>query len=309
MTRTLTPLQAQEILDVRANPVPTLRPTSPGAEEVLHTPIMLLDHGMLRFVDYMGTDASIPQAARVSYGKGTKAVTDDTALIRYLMRHHHSTPFEMVTAKFHVVCPIFVARQWLRHRSGSFNEYSARYSILEREFYVPEPGMLAAQSVTNKQGRGQVLEGEDAARVLDILKGDATRAYDHYEWMADPDEGAGLARELARINLPVSVYTQFYWSVNLWNLMHFTKLRADGHAQYEIRVYAQAILDRILTPWVPAATQAFLDYRVGATSLSRQATALVQAALKGDSLEGLERPSKREMDELLAQFPGLARFL
>jgi thymidylate synthase (FAD) len=308
MARTLTTAQMQEIADARNSPVATLRPTSPGAEAVIHTPLMLLDHGMLRLVDYMGTDASIPQAARVSYGKGTKAVTDDTALIRYLMRHLHSTPFEMVTAKFHVVCPIFVARQWLRHRSGSFNEYSARYSILEREFYVPEPQHLAAQSLTNKQGRGAVLEGEDAKRVLEILKRDANQAYDDYEWMAD-EEGAGLARELARINLPVSVYTQFYWSVNLWNLLHFTKLRADGHAQYEIRVYAQAILDRILTPWVPNATQAFLDYRMGATALSRQATALVDAALKGESLAGLERPGKRELDELLAQFPGLARFL
>ena len=308
MSRILTQDQQDAIADARASTALTSRPTSPGMEEVLHKPIFLLDHGMLRAVDYMGTDASIPQAARTSYGKGTRAVSDDRGLTRYLMRHLHSTPFEMASVKLHVICPLFVARQWMRHRSGSFNEYSARYSILEREFYLPEPEHLAVQALDNKQGRAEVLGAEESAQVLDILRSDAARNYDHYTDMIDP-EGTALARELARINLPVSVYTQFYWSVNLWNLFHFTKLRADPHAQYEIRVYADAILDQILTPWVPVATEAFRDYRLGATTLSRQSIALIQAALAGQDLADIEKPAKRELGELLAVFPALAQHL
>lgn len=308
MARILTPEQTQEIAEARNASALTLRPTSPGAESIIHSPIQLLDHGMLRLVDYMGTDASIPQAARTSYGKGTRVMSDDTALVRYLMRHFHSTPFEMAQAKFHVICPIFVARQWFRHRTGTFNEYSARYSILEREFYIPEPEHLAVQSKDNKQGRGAILGPEDSARVLGMLRDDAARCYDTYTDLINPEETA-LARELARINLPVSVYTQFYWTVNLWNLFHFVKLRADPHAQYEIRVYADAIMDQILDPWVPIATQAFRDYRLGALTLSRQSVALIQAALEGRTLDGLEKPGKRELAELTAQFPGLTPLL
>lgn len=290
MARTLTLEQTADIADARSAFSQTLRPTSPGAEQVLHSPITLLDHGMIRLVDYMGNDTSIPQAARTSYGKGTKAMSDDKGLVRYLMRHLHSTPFEMAQAKFHVICPIFVARQWFRHRTGTFNEYSARYSIMEREFYIPAPEHLAVQSSDNKQGRGAVLGADDSSRVLNMLRDDAARCYDTYTDLINPEETA-LARELARINLPVSVYTQFYWTVNLWNLFHFVKLRADPHAQYEIRVYADAIMDQILDPWVPIATQAFRDYRLGAVTLSRQSVDLIQAALNGESLEGLENPA------------------
>lgn len=168
-----------------------------------------LDHGLIRVIDYMGDDAATCQAARVSYGRGTKAISDDKGLIRYLMRHWHPTPFEMCEVKFHVKLPVFVARQWIRHRTANVNEYSARYSILDREFYIPAPGALAAQSVVNNQGRGEVLQGDEAQRVLDILRDDAMRAYDHYEDMLSQDGQRGLARELARMNLPMNIYTQW----------------------------------------------------------------------------------------------------
>ena len=208
----------------------------------------------------MGDDAAIVQAARVSYGRGTRRVSEDAGLIRYLMRHRHSTPFEMCEIKYHVKLPIFVARQWIRHRTANVNEYSARYSILDREFYLPAPEHLAAQSASNRQGRGEVLGGDDAARVLDLLRDDATRTYDHYvEMLNEDEEGAprdperpGLARELARMNLTLNTYTQWYWKIDLHNLLHFLSLRADAHAQYEIRVYAQAML-KTVKAWVPVA--------------------------------------------------------
>ncbi|MBD3803592.1 MAG: FAD-dependent thymidylate synthase, partial [Thioclava sp.] len=234
----LTPEQKAEIEAQRAETQMTARAVSPGMEKRLYTAHEVLDHGLVRVIDYMGDDAAICQAARVSYGRGTKAVSNDTGLIRYLMRHWHSTPFEMCEVKFHVKLPVFVARQWIRHRTANVNEYSARYSILDREFYIPAPDQLAAQSTVNNQGRGAVLEGAEAARVLDILREDAMRAYDHYEDMLTPDEDAGkqgLARELARMNLPANVYTQWYWKIDLHNLFHFLRLRADHHAQYEIR--------------------------------------------------------------------------
>ena len=242
----LTPDQLAEIDALRANPQPTLRATAPGMEAHLYKAHEVLDHGFIRVVDYMGNDEAICQAARVSYGKGTKSVQNDEGLIRYLMRHWHSTPFEMCEIKLHVKLPVFVARQWIRHRTANVNEYSARYSILDREFYIPEASHLAAQSVINNQGRGEALTGDEAARVLEILKGDAARTYDHYAEMigetdADGNQKQGLARELARMNLPANIYTQWYWKVDLHNLFHFLRLRADSHAQYEIRVYADAI--------------------------------------------------------------------
>ncbi len=230
-----------EIAAMRSDPRPTLRATAPGMEAHLYRAHPVLDHGFVRVIDYMGDDAAICQAARVSYGRGTRSVSDDAGLIRYLMRHWHSTPFEMCEVKLHVKLPVFVARQWIRHRTANVNEYSARYSILDREFYTPAPEALAAQSTTNNQGRGAALEGEEAARVLDWLRSDADRAFDHYEAMIDQGDQAGLARELARIGLPMSTYTQWYWKVDLHNLFHFLRLRADAHAQMEIRVYAEAL--------------------------------------------------------------------
>jgi thymidylate synthase (FAD) len=282
----LTPEQLAEIEAQRALSAPTRRAVSPGMEARLYTAHPVLDHGLIRVIDYMGDDAAICQAARVSYGKGTKAVSDDRGLIRYLMRHWHSTPFEMCEVKFHVKLPVFVARQWIRHRTANVNEYSARYSILDREFYIPAPDQLAAQSTVNNQGRGQVLEGAEAQRVLDILRDDAMRAYDHYEDMLTPDADAGkqgLARELARMNLPANIYTQWYWKIDLHNLFHFLRLRADHHAQYEIRVYAETMCD-ITRDWVPHAYEAFEDYRLGGENLSGKAVEVLKRRLAGEQV-------------------------
>ncbi len=282
----LTPEQTAEIEAQRAERSETLRTTAPGMEARLYTAHEVLDHGLVRVIDYMGDDAAICQAARVSYGRGTKAVSDDRGVIRYLMRHWHSTPFEMCEVKFHIKLPVFVARQWIRHRTANVNEYSARYSILDREFYIPAPDALAAQSTVNNQGRGEVLQGAEAQRVLDILRDDAMRAYDHYEDMLTPDEGAGkkgLARELARMNLPANVYTQWYWKTDLHNLFHFLRLRADHHAQYEIRVYAETMCE-IVKDWVPAAYEAFEDYRLGGQTLSGKAVEVLKRRLAGETV-------------------------
>jgi thymidylate synthase (FAD) len=304
----LTPEQKAEIDRLRAETSATRRATVPALEEILYEPIPVLDHGFVRVVDYMGDDAAIVQAARVSYGRGTRRVSEDAGLIRYLMRHHHSTPFEMCEIKYHVKLPIFVARQWIRHRTANVNEYSARYSILDREFYIPAPEHLAAQSSANRQGRGEVLGDDEAAEVLDLLRQDAARSYDHYEYMLNEDQqGAprdpsrqGLARELARMNLTLNTYTQWYWKADLHNLLHFLSLRADAHAQYEIRAYAEAML-RTVEAWVPAAFAAFRDYRLGAVTLSAQMLQVVRRMLAGETVEqagsGL---SKREWAELQA---------
>lgn len=280
---TLTPEQKAEIDAERAEPRPTLRAVSEGMERRLYTVHPVLDHGFVRVIDYMGNDAAICQAARVSYGRGTKSVSNDEGLIRYLMRHWHSTPFEMCEVKFHVKLPVFVARQWIRHRTANVNEYSARYSILDREFYIPAPEHLAAQSTTNNQGRGEVLEGDEAARVLQILREDAMRSYDHYEEMLSQDGKKGLARELARMNLPANIYTQWYWKIDLHNLFHFLRLRADTHAQYEIRAYAEVICD-IVRDWVPLAYTAFEDYRLGGATLSAKGVELIRRRLAGEAI-------------------------
>jgi thymidylate synthase (FAD) len=279
----LEPEQQAEIDALRSTPQPTLRATVPAMEAHLYKPAPVLDHGFVRVIDYMGDDAAICQAARVSYGKGTKSVQNDAGLIRYLMRHWHSTPFEMCEIKLHVKLPVFVARQWIRHRTANVNEYSARYSILDREFYIPEPDALAAQSVVNNQGRGETLEGAEAARVLEILKADSNRAYDHYEQMISDEGQSGLARELARMNLPANIYTQWYWKVDLHNLFHFLRLRADAHAQYEIRVYADAICEMV-KDWVPAAYGAFEDYRMGGAQLSGKGVECIRRMLKGEEV-------------------------
>ncbi|WP_415921055.1 FAD-dependent thymidylate synthase [Tateyamaria sp. SN6-1] len=279
----LSPDQQAEVDALRAQTTPTLRATVPGMEAHLYKAHDVLDHGFVRVIDYMGDDAAICQAARVSYGRGTKSVQNDEGLIRYLMRHWHSTPFEMCEIKLHVKLPVFVARQWIRHRTANVNEYSARYSILDREFYIPEPDALAAQSVVNNQGRGEALSGEEAERVLRYLRDDAMRSYDHYEEMISQDGQQGLARELARMNLPANIYTQWYWKVDLHNLFHFLRLRADAHAQYEIRVYADAICEMV-RDWVPAAYRAFEDYRMGGATLSGTAIACIQRMLKGEEV-------------------------
>ena len=280
----ITPEQQAEIDAQRSETHQTLRATSPGMEKHLYRAHPVLDHGLIRVIDYMGDDNAITQAARVSYGKGTKKVSNDTGLIRYLMRHWHSTPFEMCEVKFHVKLPVFVARQWIRHRTANVNEYSARYSILDREFYIPEPDQLAAQSTINNQGRGETLEGKEAQAVLDMLRDDATRSYDHYEEMLSDDGKKGLARELARMNLPANVYTQWYWKVDLHNLFHFLRLRADTHAQYEIRVYAEKMCE-ITADWVPAAYGAFEDYRLGGANLSAKGIEAIKRMIKGEDMD------------------------
>ncbi len=279
----ITPEQDAEIAELRAAPKMTYRAVSEGMEAHLYKVNPVLDHGFVRVIDYMGDDAAICQAARVSYGKGTKSVQNDAGLIRYLMRHWHSTPFEMCEIKLHVKLPVFVARQWIRHRTANVNEYSARYSILDREFYIPEPDALAAQSVVNNQGRGEALSGEEAARVLEYLKGDAARCYDHYEEMIGQEGQQGLARELARMNLPANIYTQWYWKVDLHNLFHFLRLRADSHAQYEIRVYAEEIC-KLVADWVPAAYGAFEDYRMGGATISERGLLCMRRMLKGETV-------------------------
>ena len=308
----LTAEQGAEIDALRATSQSTRRATVPALEEILYQPLPALDHGFVRVIDYMGDDAAIVQAARVSYGRGTKRVRADAGLINYLMRHRHTTPFEMCEIKYHVKLPIFVARQWIRHRTANVNEYSARYSMLDREFYIPAPGALAAQSTGNRQGRGEVLEGAEAARVLELLKQDSARAYDHYEVMlneradgAAPDPGRrGLARELARMNLPLNIYTQWYWKSDLHNLLHFVGLRADPHAQYEIRVYAEALL-ATLRRWVPIACAAFENHALGGTRLSARALEAVRRLLAGEAVtqedSGLSKREWRELMETLGR--------
>jgi thymidylate synthase (FAD) len=298
----LTETDQTEIAEARAAFAETRRPTVPALEVMLFTPLPVLDHGFIRVIDYMGDDAAVVQAARVSYGRGTRKFSEDAQLIRYLMRHWHSTPFEMCEIKYHVKLPIFVARQWIRHRMASVNEYSARYSIMDREFYIPDPANLATQSAANRQGRGEVLEGDAAEQVLALLREDAERNYTHYEYLlnkeADPAR-QGLARELARMNLTLNTYTQWYWKADLHNLMNFIRLRADAHAQHEIRSYAETMLET-LRAWVPLCHQAFADYRLGAFSISAPALAILRRMVAGESVEqqgsGL---SKREWTELM----------
>ena len=306
----LTKEQLQDIQDQKSQENITKRVTAPELEKILYDALPILDHGFIRVVDYMGNDSSVVQSARVSYGKGTKKVSTDNGLIKYLMRHWHSTPFEMCEIKYHVKLPIFIARQWIRHRTANVNEYSARYSILDKEFYLPETKHLAAQSQSNRQGRGDVIDGEQAKDILNLLKNDAENSYKNYESMLNQrydgstidDSKKGLARELARMNLTLNTYTQWYWKTDLLNLMNFLRLRADPHAQYEIRAYADVMLDT-LKKWVPITYEAFMDYRVGGTEVSSKGKKVIKILLEGKkvSLEdsGL---SKREWNELMQSF-------
>ncbi len=310
------PLSLYEQLEIEAlratETSRTRRETVPAIEDILYEPFPVLDHGFVRVVDYMGSDSAVVQAARVSYGTGTKRKRQDAGLIRYLMRHWHTTPFEMCEIKFHVKLPIFVARQWIRHRTASVNEYSARYSILDNEFYIPSPENLAAQSTSNRQGRGEVLKGDEAKRVFHLLQTDSQRAYAHYEEMLNEDAQGnvrdesrkGLARELARMNLSLNFYTQWYWKVNLHNLLHFLWLRSDAHAQFEIRAYANVMLE-IVRRWAPIAFAAFMDYRKGSVNLSAKAMEVVRLRLQGQPVSrkdvGMSLTEWRELRNLLKE--------
>jgi thymidylate synthase (FAD) len=304
----LTKEHQEEIAGQRGEVRETRRATVPALEAILYEPLPVLDHGFVRVIDYMGDDAAIVQAARVSYGRGTRKVSEDQGLINYLMRHRHTTPFEMCEIKYHIKLPIFVARQWIRHRTANVNEYSARYSILDNEFYIPDPEHLAVQTTTNRQGRGAAIAGEAARRVVDLLRRDAERAYAGYFELLNEDTSGlpidparpGLARELARINLSLGFYTQWYWKTDLHNLMHFLSLRADPHAQYEIRAYAEVMLGT-LARWVPMAHAAFLEYRMNAATISATGVSVIRRLLAG---EPVDQPSSglspREWRELMA---------
>ena len=306
----LTKEQSEEIKSQQLQKNVTKRVTVSELEKILYEAIPVLDHGFVRVIDYMGDDTSIVQSARVSYGKGTKKVSTDSGLIKYLMRHWHSTPFEMCEIKYHIKLPIFIARQWIRHRTANVNEYSARYSILDKEFYLPSEKNLAAQSKNNRQGRGEILSGDQAKEVLNLLKTDAERTYDNYEIMLNQrydgsmidEKKSGLARELARMNLTLNTYTQWYWKTDLLNLMNFLRLRADSHAQYEIRAYADVMLDT-LKKWVPITHEAFMDYRVGGLEVSSKGKSIIKQLIEGKDIKiedsGL---SKREWNELMIAF-------
>ena len=303
------PEQIEEINQLKKQKQTTIRPVSPELEEILYHPFEVLDHGFVRVVDYMGNDSSVVQAARVSYGSGTKKINADTALINYLIAHRHTTPLEMCEIKFHIKLPIFVARQWIRHRTASVNEYSARYSIMEDEFYIPKAQHLSAQSKINHQGRDEtkVLNEKEQKMVLDILKKDSTNSYQNYLKMINQNEKGevldsekeGLARELARMNLPLNCYTQWYWKIDLHNLLHFLNLRADSHAQYEIRVYAEIMLD-IVKKWVPHCYQAFIKNNKTGKNFSGPALEIIKKMLNGEKvLQENSGLSPREWGELM----------
>lgn len=273
------------------------RAISTKLDRILGLEFKVLDKGFVRVVDYMGNDSSVVQAARVSYGAGTKSTNTDKALINYLMRHQHNTPFEMAVIKFHVKLPIFVARQWMRHRS-SFNEISARYSQVQDEFYLPDIKDIKVQSSSNHQGRDEelnldVLFAEQIANKIDSSK---NTSYNTYSELLEKN----IARELARTTLPVSQYTEFYWTVNLRNLLHFLKLRCDSHAQFEIREYADQILD-IIKYWVPDSLEAFINYSMNAETLSEKAIQVINKYLREQILINQEESglSKREYEELV----------
>lgn len=284
------------------------RISNPKADELLGKEFKVLNHGFVRLVDYMGGDESIVQAARVSYGKGTKTVSEDRTLIRYLMRHQHTTPFEMVEFKFHVKLPIFVARQWIRHRTANVNEYSGRYSIMPEEFYLPEESAIKYQSKSNKQGRdSDEVPPEIRKRVLEILTSGQKSSFEGYQEMLDYD----IARELARINLPLSLYTQWYWKIDLHNLFHFLKLRLDKYAQYEIRCYAEKMAE-IVKEVVPIAYEAFEDYVLNAVTFSKNELKILKKFLPEElneaELDNLDF-SKYEKSELRDKLKKISKLI
>ena len=303
--------ELNEIKSLRSKLKKTLRVTSSSLERILYKPFKVLDFGFIRVIDYMGDDTAIVQSARVSYGGGTKKVSNDKGLIRYLMKNWHTTPFEMCEIKLHIKLPIFIARQWIRHRTANVNEYSARYSILDKEFYIPSAQHMTGQSKTNKQGRGGDLSKKDTEKFLKILKDDAERNYKHYEDMLNEKQGGelknddkvGLSRELARINLTLNTYTQWYWKIDLHNLLHFLFLRDDPHAQYEIQAYAEIILNKIVKRWVPYTYDAFKEFQLESYNLSKTAIEIIKKRLQGKKISyeksGL---SRREWIELINKF-------
>lgn len=266
----------------------------PELDEILEKELKVLDHGFIRAIDYMGGDSSIVQSARVSYGRGTKTSLEDEALIRYLMRHNHSTPFESLILKLHIKCPIFVARQWMRHRTLSYNEYSARYSIVDDKYYTPETDRMTKQSLSNKQGSdsGIIDNPEELIDSITIIN---DIAYTNYKKALDKN----LSREIARISLPQSMYTEFYVNASAHNWFHFCRLRSDNHAQYEIKVYSDIILHQIIAIWIPMAYRAFLDYRMNARTFSAPVLELMKRKLSGEKiLQENSNLTKREWMEI-----------
>ena len=264
----------------------------PAAEEILDKAFPVLDKGFVRLVDYMGGDARIVQAARVSYGEGTKSFREDAALIDYLLRHEHTSPFEQVILTFHVKLPIFVARQWIRHRTARVNEVSGRYSIMKDDFYLPAPADVAPQSEDNRQGRSEAAYSpEEAAAVIERLAEGQKAAYASYKGLIE----GGLAREIARVDLPLSLYTEWYWQIDLSNLFHFLSLRLDSHAQKEIRAYAQVLLEAARAV-APAACASFENYRLKAVRFSGEEMEELRrrlAAAEGSSQAGPGLSGKR----------------
>lgn len=266
----ITPVDSHQV-------APMVRPSIPAADALIGVRKPVLQHGFVALVDYMGNDAAIVQAARVSYGLGTKSVRSDEALLRYLMRHHHTTPFEMVEFKFLVRLPIYVARQWIRHRTASVNEASARYSIVPDEYEVPRPEAVRRQDTQNRQGRSEeVLPPDEVAGFRKELQGVYDDAYGRYEAFL----GLGVAREIARIVLPVGFYTEWYWKINLHNLFHFLKLRMDPHAQEEIREYSAVMAEMVKTV-VPVAYKAFEDFDLNSETFSHRERRALAAILRG----------------------------
>lgn len=277
------------------------------ADALLDKEFQVLDHGFVRLVDHMGSDAAIVQAARVSYGEGTKKVSEDRALIRYLMRQGHTSPFEMVEFKFHVKLPIFVARQWIRHRTANVNEYSGRYSVMKQEFYLPEAKDVRFQSTVNKQGRAEEeVPDELKQRFIEFLQKTHAASYEEYQRLIDE----GLARELARIGLPLSLYTEWYWKIDLHNLFHFLRLRLDPHAQHEIRQYAKIMADMVKIV-CPLAYKAFEDYILNSVTFSAPESNVLKQhfadlSFARDDLVALGL-SRREADELLEKLEKIKR--
>jgi thymidylate synthase (FAD) len=275
---------------------PLTRPHSPALDALLGRRFDVLDHGFVRVIDYMGDDAAVVQAARVSYGEGTTTTRSDRGLIDYLMRHRHTTPFEMCELKLHVKLPVFVARQWIRHRMANVNEASARYSVMTREFYLPSPESVALQARDNKQGRGAAVDPHTAASFIEVLTNVSLSARDDYDGALE----AGIARELARIGLTLNTYTEWYWKIDLHNLLHFLRLRSDGHAQAEIRAYANVIGD-VVEQWVPHTWAAWVEHVRDAPRLSASAWRYIAAALNPEDLPVLLAPlPERERRETMS---------
>ena len=295
----------KEIQEVRDKSFLTRRVTVKNLENILYKKFSVLDHGFVRVIDYMGDDSSIVQAARVSYGKGTKKISQDKGLINYLLSHRHSTPFEMNEIKLHIKLPIFVARQWIRHRTANVNEYSARYSVLDNEFYIPEKRNIKSQSKINNQGRDSEVKNSD--QIKKMLLANSKKNFEIYNLLLNEDkhgnviteEKEGIARELARMVLPLNTYTQWYWKIDLHNLMHFLSLRFDKHAQYEIRVYAELIL-KIMKKWVPYTYDAFVKYRLSGMSFSKDGLIYLRKLLNGVKKisTNVSPREKREIDEI-----------